>query len=129
MLAAKAEFARRMINSGRLSVATVYDTPLSTPDEDAFKRQRAARRAGAGRAGAQRKPARGICWNSIAGEFTLLYVKDGAPAEGAGRHQARGVGDDIVDADGSFAQALRCHARRGLSVAAGPASVRALAAL
>ena len=30
-LAPKAEFARRMVNSGRLSVATVYDSPLSTP--------------------------------------------------------------------------------------------------
>ena len=32
-LAPNAEFARRMVNSGRLSVATIYDTPLSTPDE------------------------------------------------------------------------------------------------
>ncbi len=30
------EFARRMVNSGRLSVATVYDTTLSTQDEEAF---------------------------------------------------------------------------------------------
>ena len=35
-LAPKAEFARRMINSGRLSVATVYDSALSTPDEAPF---------------------------------------------------------------------------------------------
>ena len=35
-LAPKAEFARRMINSGRLSVPMVYDTPLSTPDEAPF---------------------------------------------------------------------------------------------
>src|SRR6185503_17484452 len=35
-LAPQVDFARRMINSGRLSVATVYDTPLSTPDADVF---------------------------------------------------------------------------------------------
>lgn len=35
-LAPHADFARRMVNSGRLSVATVYDTPLNTPDETAF---------------------------------------------------------------------------------------------
>ncbi|MGE3869642.1 MAG: FAD-dependent monooxygenase, partial [Pseudorhodoplanes sp.] len=35
-LAPHAEFARRMVNSGRLSVATVHDSPLSTPDESAF---------------------------------------------------------------------------------------------
>ena len=35
-LAPAAEFARRMVNSGRLSVATTYDTPLSTPDETPF---------------------------------------------------------------------------------------------
>ena len=35
-LAPHAEFARRMVNSGRLSVATIHDSPLSTPDESAF---------------------------------------------------------------------------------------------
>ena len=33
-LAAKAPFARRMVNSGRLSTPTTYDSPLSTPDVD-----------------------------------------------------------------------------------------------
>jgi 3-(3-hydroxy-phenyl)propionate hydroxylase len=35
-LAREAPFARRMINSGRLSTATAYDTVLSTPDRDAW---------------------------------------------------------------------------------------------
>src|SRR6266436_4802723 len=35
-LAPAAEFARRMVNSGRLSVATVYDSPLASPDEAPF---------------------------------------------------------------------------------------------
>ena len=47
-LAPHADFARRMVNSGRLSVATVYDTPLSTPDEDVFGAPRKAWRAAAG---------------------------------------------------------------------------------
>jgi 3-(3-hydroxy-phenyl)propionate hydroxylase len=35
-LAGCAPFARRFVNSGRLSTATAYDTQLSTPDTDAF---------------------------------------------------------------------------------------------
>ena len=35
-LAPKAEFARRMVNSGRLSLPTVYDSPLTTPDAAPF---------------------------------------------------------------------------------------------
>ncbi len=35
-LAPKAEFARRMVNSGRLSVPTAYQTPLSTVDRELF---------------------------------------------------------------------------------------------
>jgi 3-(3-hydroxy-phenyl)propionate hydroxylase len=33
-LAGETEFAKRMVNSGRLSVPSVYDTPLSTADVD-----------------------------------------------------------------------------------------------
>ncbi|MDB5654865.1 MAG: monooxygenase FAD-binding protein [Tardiphaga sp.] len=35
-LAKEAEFARRMINGGRLSVPSVYDSPLSTADTEAW---------------------------------------------------------------------------------------------
>lgn len=35
-LSGKAGFARAFVNSGRLSTATVYDTPLSTPDGEPF---------------------------------------------------------------------------------------------
>src|SRR5467141_830190 len=35
-LAGETEFARRMVNSGRLSVPAVYDTPLSTTDVDSW---------------------------------------------------------------------------------------------
>ncbi|MGX9427900.1 MULTISPECIES: FAD-dependent oxidoreductase [Bradyrhizobium] len=35
-LAKETEFGKRMVNGGRLSVPSVYDTPLSTPDGDAW---------------------------------------------------------------------------------------------
>lgn len=36
-LAKETEFGKRMVNGGRLSVPSVYDTPLSTPDGDAWR--------------------------------------------------------------------------------------------
>src|SRR3954449_6212300 len=36
-LARLTEFGKRMINGGRLSVPSVYDTPLSTPDSDSWR--------------------------------------------------------------------------------------------
>src|SRR5882757_3370464 len=36
-LAKDTEFGRRMINGGRLSVPSVYDTPLSTPDSESWR--------------------------------------------------------------------------------------------
>jgi 3-(3-hydroxy-phenyl)propionate hydroxylase len=36
-LAKDTEFGKRMINGGRLSVPSVYDTPLSTPDGDGWR--------------------------------------------------------------------------------------------
>ncbi len=35
-LAKRAEFAKRMVNAGRLSTPTAYDTPLSTPDTETW---------------------------------------------------------------------------------------------
>jgi 3-(3-hydroxy-phenyl)propionate hydroxylase len=36
-LARETEFGKRMINGGRLSVPSVYDSPLSTPDSDTWR--------------------------------------------------------------------------------------------
>jgi 3-(3-hydroxy-phenyl)propionate hydroxylase len=36
-LAKETEFAKRMVNGGRLSVPSAYDTPLSTSDVDAWR--------------------------------------------------------------------------------------------
>ena len=35
-LAKETEFAKRMVNGGRLSTPSVYDSPLSTPDNDTW---------------------------------------------------------------------------------------------
>ena len=66
-LAPQAEFARRMVNSGRLSLPTVYDTPLSTPDAAPFAGTRQAWRAAARRAAApRRRQRRRIFWKACA---------------------------------------------------------------
>lgn len=102
-LAGRAEFARRMINSGRLSVATVYDTPLSTPDEESFK---GSARLGAPAPDATMRTRNGDSHllDNTPGAFTLLYVKDGAAPqvpEGIGLSV---IGEDLVDTDGLFGQ-------------------------
>jgi 3-(3-hydroxy-phenyl)propionate hydroxylase len=103
-LAPHAEFARRMVNSGRLSVATVYDSPLSTPDEAAF--------AGSARLGAP-APDAPLCrpdgtsahlLECLQGGFELLCVKDGAvPGLPAGVALTV-IGEDLIDRSGLFAQ-------------------------
>ncbi|MFN3657828.1 MAG: FAD-dependent oxidoreductase [Pseudolabrys sp.] len=105
-LAPKADFARRMINSGRLSVATVYDTTLTTPDQDAF--------AGTARLGAplpdapaRRRDGRdGHLLETMGGEFTLLYARDGAPPQAPEGVRLVTLGDDLIDSDGLIAKRL-----------------------
>jgi 3-(3-hydroxy-phenyl)propionate hydroxylase len=105
-LAPKAEFARRMINSGRLSVATVYDTKLSTPDESPF--------AGSARLGAPlpdcpvRKPGGGDGYllEQLTGDFTLLAIKGDKAVEPPPGIKVATVDADVIDADGILAQRL-----------------------
>jgi 3-(3-hydroxy-phenyl)propionate hydroxylase len=100
-LAPKAEFARRMVNSGRLSLPSVYDSPLSTPDEAPF--------AGASKLGAplpdapvtrpDGTPAHLL--ENLRGGFELICVK--ADDDGDGwRHVPDGnrrtvIGEDLFD--------------------------------
>lgn len=106
-LAPKAEFARRMINSGRLSVATVYDTELSTADESSF--------AGSARLGAplpdcpvrRREGGDGFLLESLSAEFTLLIMKNGvAPQPLLDGIKLLTIGDDIADPTGVLTQRL-----------------------
>jgi 3-(3-hydroxy-phenyl)propionate hydroxylase len=100
-LARHADFAKRMVNSGRLSAASVYDTPLSTPDGDAW--------AGTARLGAPLPDAPLLdregrpVWllDAVGGNVTLICVADGEtpPIPGLKRLV---VGQDLLDCDGHF---------------------------
>ena len=119
VLARHAEFAKRMVNSGRLSTASAYATPLSTPDteswnggvppgaamQDALLRQRCGEEA--------------YLSDIVTPCFTLLHfceatlpnVPEGiemVAIDGAGRDEAV-----LQDAEGQFAS--RYDARPGAS--------------
>jgi len=81
-LSARHDFARPMVNSGRLSTATNYpESPLNTPDSDAF--------AGEMRPGtaATNAPLRyqngeiGYLLDGTGGKFAVLWFGDGAPPD------------------------------------------------
>ncbi|BAT61136.1 3-(3-hydroxy-phenyl)propionate/3-hydroxycinnamic acid hydroxylase [Variibacter gotjawalensis] len=102
-LAPKAEFARRMVNSGRLSVATVHDSPLSTPDADTF--------SGVAKLGAP-LPDAPVTANDLSGsllehvrnDFTVIAFGD-APQVPDGV-TILSVGRDIEDHTGALARRL-----------------------
>lgn len=100
-LAPRAEFARRMVNTGRLSTPTVHDTPLSTEDAEPF--------GGSARLGAPAPdvPVRdrkgdGFLLERLGGQFDLLHVKDGAVPAVPDGVRLSVVGEDFVDHTGLF---------------------------
>jgi 3-(3-hydroxy-phenyl)propionate hydroxylase len=108
-LAPKAEFARRMVNSGRLSLPTVYETPLSTADTAPF--------AGTAKLGAPVPDAPlarpdGSATHlveNLRGDFELIYVKNGDAGNGETPSAPDGVtlaviGEDFFDREGKFMQ-------------------------
>lgn len=102
-LAPRAEFARNMVNSGRLSTATAYNSPLSTPDEDSF--------AGTARLGAPAPDApvstgrdRGFLLERLSHGFELLHVAGGHAAPAQPGIATRVIGRDLLDESGAFAQ-------------------------
>jgi 3-(3-hydroxy-phenyl)propionate hydroxylase len=108
-LAPHAEFARRMVNSGRLSLPAIYDTPLSTPDGTPF--------AGTARLGAPlpdaplRRPNRAPTHllDNLRGEFAIIHVKNGAASDGREPQAVDDmahtvIGDDLMDDEGKFTQ-------------------------
>ena len=109
-LAPKVEFARRMVNSGRLSLPSVYDSPLSTPDESPFAG--AAKLGGplpdAPLTGPDGTPVHLL--ESLRGEFALVCVKNGANGSARPRVPdgiaAIVIGEDLFDREGLFAQRL-----------------------
>jgi 3-(3-hydroxy-phenyl)propionate hydroxylase len=103
-LAPYAPFARRMVNSGRLSVASEYDTPLSTPDAETF--------AGSAKLGTpipdaplqDRGGNRQFLLQTLDDNFQLLYVKDGARPNVPEGLRLTVIGEDLVDREGAFAR-------------------------
>jgi 3-(3-hydroxy-phenyl)propionate hydroxylase len=105
-LAPKAEFARRMVNSGRLSLPTTYDTPLSTPDTEAWG---GTARLGAPLPDAPVTRADGApvhLLDSLGGGFELLVIKDGARTQPPAGITLKVIGEDLVDRDGILAKRL-----------------------
>ena len=89
-LARHAPFAKRMVNSGRLSMPSTYETPLSTPDADTWS---GSARLGAPLPDAPMRDRDGKpIWllEALGGEETLLHVPNGEPPPaGSTRHRHR----------------------------------------
>jgi len=97
-------FARRMVNSGRLHTAAHYDTPLSTPDGDAFG---GTARLGDPAPDAPMVDAAGEkVWllNALSHDFTLVHVANGAAPNVPEGVALLAVGGDLKDAEGLFAE-------------------------
>ena len=105
-LAKETEFGKRMVNGGRLSVPSIYETPLSTADEDAW---RGGPRPGASMpdapisGGAGRHTFLTEAFIDQGARFTLLAFGNGAAVEdapqGVGTIRIGGEGG-LVDAEG-----------------------------
>ena len=102
-LAPRAEFARRMVNSGRLSVATVHDSALASPDAEAF--------GGTARLGAPvpDAPLRdcagtvGFLVEPLHGAAALIHIAGGGPRPQPSAGLALTViGEDAFDDAGLF---------------------------
>ncbi len=107
-LAPHAEFARRMVNSGRLSLPAIYDTPLSTPDSAPFA---GTARLGAPLPDAPLRSARGVATHlldNLPGEFAIINVKNGTAGgrkpEAVDGMAVTVIGDDLMDDEGKFTQ-------------------------
>ncbi|HEY8381104.1 MAG TPA: FAD-dependent oxidoreductase [Microvirga sp.] len=108
-LARHTGFAKRMVNSGRLSMPSTYDTPLSTPDDDAW--------AGSARLGGPLPDAPLLdrqghpVWllDAVGAEETVIHVPNGGTRPDAARVLV--VGEDVLDHEGHFAR--RYDARPG----------------
>jgi 3-(3-hydroxy-phenyl)propionate hydroxylase len=101
-LARHAPFAKRMVNSGRLSMPSIYETPLSTPDQDPWS---GSARLGAPLPDAPLRDRNGRpLWllEAVKGEETIIHVPNGeSPPTGS---RVLVIGDDLIDETGLFAQ-------------------------
>jgi 3-(3-hydroxy-phenyl)propionate hydroxylase len=103
-LARETGFAKRMVNSGRLSVASVYETPLSTPDREPW--------AGSARLGAPVPDAPLLdragkpVWllDAVGGEASVLCAGNRAAPPPRPGLKRLVIGEDLLDRDGHFAR-------------------------
>jgi len=103
-LARDAPFAKRMLNSGRLSAPTSYDSPLSTPDGAAWTGDA---RLGAPLPDAPLEDSAGRPkWllDAADGEPTVLYIRDGQAPAGIAGLNTLVIGSDLVDREAHFAR-------------------------
>ncbi|MGH6750697.1 MAG: FAD-dependent oxidoreductase [Bradyrhizobium sp.] len=104
-LARETEFGKRMVNGGRLSVPSTYDTPLSTADRDAW---RGGPRPGASMPDAPIAAANGQpmfltdAFIKAGTQFTVLAFSNGAVIDAPEGVETIRIGDDggLVDAKG-----------------------------
>ncbi|MFL5121575.1 MAG: FAD-dependent oxidoreductase, partial [Microvirga sp.] len=103
-LAGETGFAKRMVNSGRLSVASVYETPLSTPDREPW--------AGSARLGAPLPDAPLLdragrpVWllDAVGGASSVICAGNGAAPPPLPGLKRLVIGEDLLDRDGHFAR-------------------------
>jgi 3-(3-hydroxy-phenyl)propionate hydroxylase len=103
-LARETEFAKRMVNSGRLSTASVYDTVLSTPDDGVWN---CPTRPGAPLLDAQMKSSiNEPIWllQAVGGEETVLQVYNGHNTSEISGKKLIVIGKDLIDDRGFFAR-------------------------
>ncbi len=108
-LAGETEFAKRIVNSGRLSVPAVYDTPLSTADVDTWAAgpQPGAHMVDAPLARANDEPIYLTGeFESAGGGFVLLESSNGAACDAPGDIGRIRIGADapLSDTAGLFAR-------------------------
>jgi 3-(3-hydroxy-phenyl)propionate hydroxylase len=104
-LAKETEFGKRMVNGGRLSVPSIYETPLSTPDSDGW---RGGPRAGSSMCDAPIAARSGkavYLTDAFIGEgtqFTLLGFGNGADVEAPEGVKAIRIGGEngFIDSEG-----------------------------
>ena len=113
-LARKHDFAKRIVNAGRLSTPTAYETPLSTPDASEWT---GGPRPGASMQDAplQDKSGRNVFLSEVFASqgrgFTLLEYVNGSSAEcppELTRIQIDNGTDNLRDAAGTFAARYDC---------------------
>ncbi len=105
-LASEADFAKRLVNSGRLSTPTTYDSPLSTPDRDIW--------AGIARLGAPLPDAPLVAgdgsasWllDAIGSDTVLLHIAGDAPPPSHPLARTLVIGRDFADREGFFTRRL-----------------------